>query len=110
MAHVDGIGVAVASMILYMKLAKKEFDIAYKLLAFSVLLLLIITGHLGGSITHGSDYLSFGSEEDSIIIKPIPNVQEAKVYADIIQPIFQTKCYSCHSSRKQKGGLRLDKF
>jgi len=106
-----GIAVAIASMFLYMKLARQEFDIIYKLLAVALLILIFITGHLGGSLTHGSDYLSFGSgEDDTIAIKPIPNVQEAKVYADVIQPIFQTKCYSCHSSRKQKGGLRLDKF
>jgi len=106
-----GIAVAIASMFLYMKLARQEFDIIYNLLAVALLILIFITGHLGGSLTHGSDYLSFGSgEDDTIAIKPIPNVQEAKVYADVIQPIFQTKCYSCHSSRKQKGGLRLDKF
>jgi hypothetical protein len=105
-----GIGAAFTSMLLYMKLARKELDIIYKLLSVLVLVLLIFTGHLGGSLTHGSDYLSFGSDDDSIIIKPIANVQEAKVYADVIQPIFQTKCYSCHSSKKQKGGLRLDKY
>ena len=37
-------------------------------------------------------------------------MQEVKVYDSVIQPIFQTKCYSCHSSKKQKGGLRLDKY
>ena len=105
-----GIGVAVSSMLLYMKLARKELDNIYKLLAAIVLVLLILTGHLGGSLTHGSDYLSLGSDDDTILIKPIANVQEAKVYADVVQPIFQTKCYSCHSSKKQKGGLRLDKY
>ena len=106
-----GIGVAVASMLLYMKLARKEFDWIYKLLAIALLILIFVTGHLGGSLTHGSDYLSFSSNEtDTVKIKPIANVQEAKVYADVIQPIFQTKCYSCHSAKKQKGGLRLDKF
>jgi uncharacterized membrane protein/mono/diheme cytochrome c family protein len=106
-----GIGVAIASMFLYMKLARKEFDITYKALAVILLLLVIVTGHLGGSLTHGSDYLSFNSnDDDSVQIKPIANVQEAKVYANVVQPIFQTKCYSCHSSKKQKGGLRLDKF
>ena len=106
-----GFGVAIASMFLYMKLARKELDLVYKSLAILLLILIIITGHLGGSLTHGSDYLSFTSgADDTVKIKPIANVQEAKVYADVIQPIFQTKCYTCHSSRKQKGGLRLDKF
>jgi uncharacterized membrane protein/mono/diheme cytochrome c family protein len=74
--------------------------------------LIIITGHLGGSLTHGSDYLTSGfSEKDSVTekeIKPIADVQEANVYADIVQPIFERKCYSCHNKNKKKGKLRLD--
>lgn len=74
--------------------------------------LIIITGHLGGSLTHGSDYLTKGfSEKDSVTekeIKPIADVQEANVYADIVQPIFESKCYSCHNKTKKKGKLRLD--
>ena len=107
-----GFGVAIVSMFLYMKLARKEFDILYKILAVALLILVFITGHLGGSLTHGSDYLSldFNADKDTVKIKPLVNVEEAKAYADVIQPIFQTRCYSCHSSKKQKGGLRLDKF
>jgi len=108
-----GISVAVVSMFLYMKLARKEFDILYKILAIALLILIVVTGHLGGSLTHGTDYISFNfnsENTDTIKIKPVANVQEAKAYADIIQPILQTKCYGCHSAKKQKGGLRLDKF
>lgn len=107
-----GIALAIVSMFLYMKVARNEFDISYKLLAIGTLILIVVTGHLGGSLTHGSDFISFNfsSKTDTIKIKPLVNVEEAKVYDSIIQPIFQTKCYSCHSSKKQKGGLRLDKF
>ncbi len=78
-----------------------------------MLLLIIITGHLGGSITHGSDYLTkaFSSEDIGTSgekRKPIPNVQEAVVYQDIIKPILTSKCYKCHGPNKQKGKLRLD--
>ncbi|MDP2337796.1 MAG: hypothetical protein Q8N05_15390, partial [Bacteroidota bacterium] len=66
-----------------------------------MVLLIVITGHLGGSITHGSDYLSKafsseGSETNTEKRKPIPNVQEALVYQDIIKPILTSKCYKCH--------------
>jgi mono/diheme cytochrome c family protein len=75
-------------------------------------LLIVITGHLGGSITHGSDYLtkplSKSTDSSTVQRKPIPNVQEAAAYADIIQPLLQTKCYSCHGKNKQKGKLRMD--
>ena len=74
--------------------------------------LIIVTGHLGGSLTHGTDYLTKGfSKADSVAekeIKPIGDVQEANVYAEIIQPIFENKCYGCHNKSKKKGKLRLD--
>ena len=34
--------------------------------------------------------------------------EEAKVYADVIQPLLDAKCVSCHGATKQKGKLRLD--
>lgn len=74
-------------------------------------LLIIVTGHLGGSLTHGEDYLTKGLSspaEKNIVSKPIPNVQQAVVYNDIVQPILQSKCYNCHGPNKQKGKLRLD--
>jgi len=73
--------------------------------------LIFVTGHLGGSLTHGSDYLTKGFSKDSVAekeIKPIADVQEANAYADIIQPIFESKCYACHNKSKKKGKLRLD--
>jgi len=73
--------------------------------------LIFVTGHLGGSLTHGSDYLTKGFSKDSTAekeIKPIADVQEANAYADIIQPIFESKCYGCHNKSKRKGKLRLD--
>lgn len=109
-----GIGVAFASFLLYIKVVNRQLDISYKILFVAVLILIFITGHLGGQITHGTNFLSFSliSNSDTIAIdaKPITNVQEAKVYRDIVQPILYNDCYSCHSSLKQKGGLRLDNF
>jgi len=84
------------------------------LLAVLLLLLVLVTGHLGGSLTHGSDYLTQPLEHlsgDSEIVykrKPIPNVQEAMIYTDIIEPVFKNKCYGCHGATRQKGKLRLD--
>jgi ribosomal protein S16/uncharacterized membrane protein len=70
------------------------------------LLNLSLTGHLGGSLTHGEDYLAFENPKSER--KPISNIQDAIVYEELIKPIFEEKCLSCHSSKKQKGDLRLD--
>ncbi len=107
-----GIAVAVASMILVVKVIHQEFDVIHKIVSFSLLGLVIVTGHLGGSLTHGSDYLTAALRSNSSNVdqapKVISNIQEAKVYADVVQPMLQSKCYGCHGPQKQKGGLRLD--
>lgn len=109
-----GIGVAVISMVFYFMRRKELFVRRQWLVAVFLLLFVMITGHFGGSLTHGSDYLtaSFttlsGDSMETMISKPIPDVQEAIVYTDIVQPIFKSKCYSCHGPNKQKGRLRMD--
>lgn len=104
-----GIAVAVFSLVLYLlhKLSVGEKTAAW--LSVILLVLVSITGHLGGTLTHGEGYL-FGNSDagGSDAIKPLENVNEAGAYTDIIQPILRTKCYSCHGPSKQKGKLRLD--
>jgi len=88
----------------------------YDKFLYSVLfILMVITGHLGGSLTHGEDYLSeaWNSEtvqsDEPASRKQIVNIDSALVYSDIIQPLLQEKCYSCHGKGKRKGGLKMDK-
>ncbi len=105
-----GLVVALVSVLLCIKILKKQYGIIYKATSFSLLMLVIITGHLGGSLTHGSDYLTSAliSDANTIAPKNIINVQEAEAYEDVVQPLLQAKCYSCHNMKKQKGGLRMD--
>jgi uncharacterized membrane protein len=107
-----GISVASISFLLYARLLSGRLDIWYKTLSVALLLLIFITGHLGGSLTHGSDFLTapLSGDVDSVVIvkKIIPNIQEANVYAGVIQPMLQTRCYTCHSKKRQKNNLRLD--
>ena len=112
-----GIGVTLVSLMLYAKEKNPLFAIDKRILSLGLLLLLMITGHMGGSLTHGSDYLTKPLKQlfskDSVAnetIKPIANVQEAVAYTDVITPILQSKCYSCHNANKQKGGLRMDEI
>jgi uncharacterized membrane protein len=79
-----------------------------------LMLLLSLTGHWGGSLTHGEDYLSFGGDEETEAADPMAEIKtialrdSAVLYRDVIQPLLEARCYSCHSSKKQKGQLRLD--
>ncbi len=106
-----GISVAIFSFAGYCFI-KKNKPVYLQWLNYLLLLAIVLTGHLGGTLTHGEGYLNpsnsseKGNEDKT---KPIiTNAQEALVYKDIIQPILQEKCYGCHSAIKQKGKLRLD--
>lgn len=36
------------------------------------------------------------------------DLQQAHFYNDLVKPVLESKCYSCHGTGKQKGKLRLD--
>ncbi|MBZ4189128.1 c-type cytochrome domain-containing protein [Niabella beijingensis] len=105
-----GIATAVVSLLYYL-LNRLSLNARYaNLSSITVIALITVTGHLGGSLTHGSDYLTAGMTGDPAeeAAKPIPNIQEAVLYTDVVQPLLKRKCYSCHGTSKQKGKLRLD--
>ncbi len=82
---------------------------------------LTITGHYGGNLTHGADYLTsslpasarnmLGMKEVEVenkAVEKIANLPEAIVYTQLVKPVLTQKCISCHNDQKQKGKLRLD--
>jgi len=86
----------------------------------ATIILLLVVGHDGGTLTHGSGYLTkylptplksvFGMETDSAEEAGPSSFEAADVYQDIIHPIFEETCISCHGPDKSKGDLRLDTF
>lgn len=66
---------------------------------------LIITGHYGATLTHGENFI-LQPIAASFTKPPVP-LEEAVIFADVIQPILEKKCMSCHNTRKQKGELTL---
>lgn len=77
-------------------------------------LLLLGTGHYGGNLTHGEEFLTeplmalAGKAPKKTERQPITDMQQAVVFQDLVQPVLEEKCYSCHNGSKQKGKLRLD--
>lgn len=68
---------------------------------------LLLTGHLGGQLTHGEAFLAWPSESaDTEPTTPI--VQPGQTfYAGYVQPLLNEKCVSCHREGKAKGELLL---
>ncbi|HRN57027.1 MAG TPA: hypothetical protein PLL71_11275 [Agriterribacter sp.] len=110
-----GIAVAFIATLYYLlytgKLTFRRYRALPYVLSVILFLLITLTGHLGGTLTHGEGYLTqdIGAPDNMQEVKKvIPDVQEAMAYHDIIQPVLQNKCYNCHGPSKQKGKLRLD--
>ena len=97
-----GIALAGVSVLAFLNHTKKYLQTYQFPVLALVALLLVSTGHLGGNMTHGEDYL-FRKPVDGTII--IPNLDEALVFDQIIKPILDTKCNSCHNPSKAKGEL-----
>jgi mono/diheme cytochrome c family protein/uncharacterized membrane protein len=78
------------------------------------LLILIWTAHLGGSLTHGSNYLTEYMPAQLKRVSMFGVVRAAphpdSFYAKHIDPIFNSNCVSCHGSGKFEAGLRLDSY
>jgi len=73
-----------------------------KATSIAAAILVVLTGHYGATLTHGSDFIS------EPITKATPvSVDKAMVFADVIQPILEQKCVSCHNADKVKGELML---
>ncbi|MBC8155059.1 MAG: ribonuclease inhibitor, partial [Bacteroidetes bacterium] len=122
----QGIGVAVFAWIAWATKSELLGDripfgslLYVPVLAVSVLLV-SVAGHHGGSLTHGSDYLTQYTPEPFraiaglppkstlVAVKPITDVNQAMVYEQIINPILNQSCVQCHNAEKSKGGLRYD--
>ncbi len=67
-------------------------------------IVLSVTGHYGGQITHGQQYLALPQEEEKVITINIDSIQ---LYDQAVAKIFDRKCVSCHNFSKRKGGLAL---
>lgn len=103
----SGIALTVLSFVYAWARGQKQLRAIYKFLSLLVLALVIVTGHLGGTLTHGENFL-FKSSTPSAIKLKTENLEQARLYADLVQPVLEARCYGCHGSTKQKGKLRLD--
>ncbi len=64
--------------------------------------LIIFTGHYGGMVTHGEDFLALPIEKREAEIPENP-----LIYDDVVARILDKKCVSCHNPNKKKGELLM---
>ncbi len=92
------------------------FRYGYRGLLGAALACLVVAGHFGGSLTHGEGFLTLNAPplvRDLIAKRAVKTpvataAADHGLYASVVRPAFEQKCYSCHGAEKQKGKFRLD--
>ena len=73
--------------------------------------LVTYTSHMGGSLTHGQNYLTeYLDEIKASNNQPLKPKEEMLVYDDLIVPFVETKCLSCHNDYKKKGDYLMTSY
>jgi uncharacterized membrane protein/mono/diheme cytochrome c family protein len=84
----------------------------YPALLIGMLLLLVWTAHQGGSLTHGSNYLTqyMPPSLKRLTTLGAKTPPANSFYAQQINPILDANCVACHGEAKVSGGLRMDSY
>jgi uncharacterized membrane protein/mono/diheme cytochrome c family protein len=90
----------------------------YRAMLLANIALLVVAGHEGGNLTHGSNYLTKNApefvkvlvedEKEPAATAATAGTEQEKYFVEKVKPIFDTKCLSCHGPEKQKGKYRVD--
>ena len=113
---IAGVLTIILSFSFYLKLIENSIfkSIPRKLFTIANSVILIVTGHLGGSITHGEEHLVEPinnlvgiNEEETLTVKYYEDFKEKPLFYSIIQPIIDEKCVKCHNSKKSNGKLKM---
>lgn len=91
----------------------------YRSVFFGALGVMGFASHDGASLTHGTDYLTkYAPNPLRMLLGLKPNKvaaavtssEDLQVYADVVAPILERRCVSCHKEGKSKGKLRMDTY
>lgn len=123
-----GIAVPVLTLFTWVLLVRFNRDarstamkLGYRTLLLLTLGVMVIGGHYGGNLTHGSKFLVANAptfirhimDEEAWVGGPQDEKSEAdigaRLYAEKIRPILETKCVSCHGPDKQEAKYRIDR-
>lgn len=84
--------------------------------AAAMLLLLTVTGHLGGNLTHGQAYLTqYAPAPLQRLVGTVrrerpATLDAADLFLDVVAPALDQRCVGCHNPDKRKGQLDLSSY
>jgi uncharacterized membrane protein len=82
-----------------------------------LVVLVVLTGHYGGNLTHGPTYLLEYAPSPIRALAglgprrpPVTDLAAADVFLDVVHPMLRSRCSNCHSDDRQRGGLNLSSY
>lgn len=98
-----GGGVAIGSVIWYWLFNSDLGSKIYtKVLQVVLIGLVGFTGHYGGMVTHGEDFLALPTNK-----RDAEMPEDPLIYQDVVARILDESCVKCHNSNKRKGELLM---
>ena len=85
----------------YKSIYKKHFISFFTI----TIILLTVTGHFGGTMTHGEDFLKPPLIKNELVFNTKDSVN---FYSEVVRPIIDNKCVKCHNPSKSRGGLLMN--
>ena len=99
----------------------RGFPRAYRFSLAATLATLVVASHLGASITHGRDFLTqyapgplralLGTAGQPATAPGLtPDLTQRQVFKDLIAPILDRRCATCHGPEKHKADLSVETY
>ncbi len=85
-------------------------------LVIFMILAIFATGHFGGNMTHGDDYLTeytpafvknIFHKKDTAVSYQFGKTADIKVYDELVRPMLENECWKCHNPDNPLGGLDM---
>jgi uncharacterized membrane protein len=90
----------------------------YRTLLVTTVIVIVLAGHLGATLTHGEGYLAehapaaisgwLGGGAGAAAVPVVGRPDQAIAYSTVVQPILARRCVNCHGPDRAEGKLRLD--
>ena len=97
-----GVAISVLSALLFWLYTSRLNVLLTGIFILVLLPVLMTGGHYGAMLTHGEDYLKIPGQA---MAKTRIITDSTTIYNAVIEPILETKCYTCHNEKKAKGEL-----
>lgn len=105
---VSGVLILITAIAYLYFIRNKQFRLIYLSCLSLTVIIVSATSHLGGSLTHGEDFLTEPIERFRLkAAADIKDKEDLIVFDDVVMAFLDVKCKSCHNQNKMKGDYSM---